>query len=78
MPNGVVALQADWTNGDPVISQKLESLGGKQVPVVAIFPAGRAQQPIVLSGFYTQGTLLQKLQDAYTQTHGTRDTDPEL
>ena len=62
--NGVVALQADWTNGDPEISQKLESLGGKQVPVVAIFPAGRAQQPIVLSGFYTQGTLLQKLQDA--------------
>jgi thiol:disulfide interchange protein len=61
---GVVALQADWTNGDPEISQKLESLGGKQVPVVAIFPAGRAQQPIVLSGFYTKGTLLEKLQDA--------------
>jgi thiol:disulfide interchange protein len=62
--NGVVALQADWTDGDPAISRKLESLGGKQVPVVAIFPAGRAQQPIVLSGFYTQATLLQKLQDA--------------
>jgi thiol:disulfide interchange protein DsbD len=62
--NGVVALQADWTNGDPEISQKLESLGGKQVPVVAIFPAGRAQQLIVLSGFYTKGTLLQKLQAA--------------
>ena len=65
--HGVVALQADWTNGDPEISRKLESLGGKQVPVVAIFPAGRARQPIVLSGFYTKGTLLQKLQDAYTQ-----------
>jgi len=62
--NGVVALQADWTNGDPVISRKLESLGSKQVPVVAIFPAGRAAQPIVLSGFYTKSLLLQKLQDA--------------
>jgi suppressor for copper-sensitivity B len=62
--NGVVALQADWTNGDPEISRKLESLGSKQVPVVAIFPAGRAKQPIVLAGFYTKGTLLEKLQDA--------------
>jgi thiol:disulfide interchange protein len=62
--NGVVALQADWTDGDPVISRRLESLGGKQVPVIAIFPAGRAQQPIVLSGFYTKAVLLEKLRDA--------------
>lgn len=62
--NGVVALQADWTDGDPEISRKLESLGSKQVPVVAIFPAGRAQQPIVLMGFYTRAVLLEKLQEA--------------
>lgn len=62
--NGVVTLQADWTDGDAEISRKLESLGSKQVPVVAIFPAGRAQEPIVLRGFYTKSTLLQKLQDA--------------
>lgn len=62
--NGVVALQADWTNGDPVISRRLESLGGKQVPVVAIFPAGRPHDPIVLSGFYTRATLLQKVAQA--------------
>lgn len=62
--NGVVALQADWTDGDPAISQKLESLGGKQVPVIAIYPAGRPDEPIVLSGFYTKSVLLQKLRDA--------------
>ncbi len=62
--NGVVTLQADWTDGDAEISRKLESLGSKQVPVVAIFPAGRAQQPIVLMGFYTKATLLEKLRDA--------------
>nr|HPM83558.1 thioredoxin family protein [Candidatus Anammoximicrobium sp.] len=62
--NGVVALQADWTKGDAEISRKLESLGSKQVPVVAIFPAGQAQQPIVLMGFYTKAVLLQKLQEA--------------
>ena len=62
--NGVIALQADWTKGDPEISQKLESLGSKQVPVLAVFPAGQADQPIVLAGFYTQATLLQKLRDA--------------
>jgi len=62
--NGVLTLQADWTKGDPEISRKLESLGNKQVPVVAIFPAGRADQPIVLAGFYTQATLLEKLRAA--------------
>lgn len=62
--NGVVALQADWTEGDPAISAKLESLGGKQVPVIAIYPAGRPHEPIVLSGFYTKSVLLEKLRDA--------------
>ncbi len=61
--NGVVTLQADWTDGDAEIGRKLESLGSKQVPVVAIFPAGGAQ-PIVLMGFYTKAALLEKVREA--------------
>jgi thiol:disulfide interchange protein len=62
--NGVVALLADWTKGDPEISKMLESLGSKQVPVLAIFPAGRPRDRIVLMGGYTKATLLDKLDEA--------------
>jgi thiol:disulfide interchange protein len=62
--NGVVALLADWTKGDPEISEMLESLGSKQVPVLAIFPAGRPEDRIVLMGGYTQATLLERLNEA--------------
>lgn len=62
--NGVVKLVADWTNGDPEISGILDALGSKQVPVIAIFPAGRPNEPIVLMGGYTKATLLEKLQEA--------------
>lgn len=62
--NGVVTLTADWTDRDPEMGKLLEALGSKQVPVVAIFPAGRPNQPLVLLGGYTQKTLLDKLREA--------------
>jgi thiol:disulfide interchange protein len=62
--NGVVTLIADWTDRDPEMGRLLEALGSKQVPVVAIFPAGKPNQPIVLLGGYTQQTLLAKLREA--------------
>jgi thiol:disulfide interchange protein len=62
--NKVVTLVADWTDGNPEISKMLEALGSKQVPVIAIFPAGRPNQPLVLRGFYTKKTLIDKLEEA--------------
>lgn len=63
--NGVVTLSADWTDRNPEIGKLLEALGSKQVPVIAIFPAGRPNQPIVLrAGDITQKNLLGKLQEA--------------
>ncbi len=63
--NGVVTLLADWTKGDPKISKTLEALAGsKQVPVLAIFPAGRPDDRIVLLGGYTKATVLEKLREA--------------
>jgi thiol:disulfide interchange protein len=63
--NGVVTLLADWTDGDPEISRMLETLAdSKQVPVLAIFPAGRPEDRIVLLGGYTKATVLQKLEQA--------------
>lgn len=66
--NGVVAMRADWTHASPEVTQLLGLLGSKQVPVIAIFPAGRANHPIVLRGTYTQQTLLDALENAVHST----------
>jgi suppressor for copper-sensitivity B len=62
--NGVVTLRADWTHASPEVTEMLELLGSKQVPVIAIFPAGSANRPIVFRGVYTQEMLLSALDEA--------------
>jgi thiol:disulfide interchange protein DsbD len=62
--NGVVTLQADWTRGAPEVTEMLEILGSKQVPVVAIFPAGDPNRPIVFRGWYTKQALLEAIEKA--------------
>ncbi len=42
----------------------LEALGGKQVPVLAIFPARDPNHPLVIGGGCTQQTLLDALEEA--------------
>ena len=60
----VVPLVADWTHRDPEVTEMLDLLGGKQVPVLAIFPADRPNQPVVLRGGYTSQMLLDALRQA--------------
>jgi suppressor for copper-sensitivity B len=62
--NGVVTLRADWTHASPEVTEMLELLGSKQVPVIAIFPAGSAHRPIILRGSYTHEMLLGALDKA--------------
>ena len=64
--NNVVTLKADWTDseGATEVTRMLEVLGSKQVPIVAIFPAGRPNEPIVFGGGYTQQMILDALQRA--------------
>jgi len=62
--NGVVALRADWTHASPEVTEMLEQLGSKQVPVIAIFPAEDPNHPIILRGGYTQEMLLNALEKA--------------
>ncbi len=62
--NRVVPLKADWTRYDPEVTAMLELLGAKQVPVLAIFPAGKPNQPVALVGGYTQQMVLDALKRA--------------
>jgi len=62
--NDVATLYADWTNDDPEVTEMLEALGSKQVPVLAIFSSGEPNRPIVIRGGYTQQSLLEALDQA--------------
>ena len=62
--DGIVTMQADWTDGSPEVTEMMEVLGSKQVPVVVIFPAGDPHHPIVFRGWVTQRNLLDAMQEA--------------
>jgi thiol:disulfide interchange protein len=62
---GVVALKADWTNEDPVISEFLFRNGLFAIPVNFVYPADPGRPPIMLpEGFLTQGNVLEGLEKA--------------
>lgn len=63
--NGIVMLQADMTRYPPEESELLERLaGGRMVPVLAIFPANRPNEPIVLRDTYTKALVHDSLRQA--------------
>jgi thiol:disulfide interchange protein len=62
--NDVVTLVADWSDGDEEIGQLLAALGSKQLPVLAIFPAGDAYRPRKLAGRYTRAELAREIEAA--------------
>ena len=62
--NEVVTLLADWTDRNEEIGELLGLLGSKQLPVVAIFPASRPNEPIVFRGWYSKEELVEKLKEA--------------
>lgn len=62
--NRVVTLKADWSHDQPEVTAMLDLLGARQVPTLAIFPAGRPSEPIVFRGWYNQKDLLEALAKA--------------
>ena len=61
---GVVTLQADFTRKSPEIASVLKELESAGVPVLAIYPAGSPDKPIVFKGPYTIGDVLAALEKA--------------
>lgn len=61
---GVVSMYADWTNYDEAVTKKLTELNSKSIPVLAIYPANRPNEPIILRDLVTQSTVLEALRSA--------------
>ncbi|HEV7278670.1 MAG TPA: thioredoxin family protein [Pirellulaceae bacterium] len=62
---GIVTLVADYTERPAEVDALLKQLTGSDViPVLAIFPAGNANEPIVLNNGYTTASLLADLDKA--------------
>lgn len=58
----VVPMKADWTNANPEITAALKSFGRVGVPFYVIYPAGDADNPVVLPELLTESILADALQ----------------
>jgi DsbC/DsbD-like thiol-disulfide interchange protein/cytochrome c biogenesis protein CcdA len=59
-------LRADWTRGDPDITELLKQFGRAAVPAYVIYPADRSRAPIVLPELLTIAIVVDALQQAET------------
>lgn len=60
----VVKMRADWTRQDPDITKLLSKFGRAGVPLYVIFPAGKADSPIVLPEVITVQLVVDELNKA--------------
>lgn len=56
-----VTLLADWTSGDKVITQALNSFGGKGVPYYVVIPGNSVDKPIILPTVFTEAAVVEVL-----------------
>lgn len=62
--NGIVPMVADLTEYPEEEENLLHQLGFETIPLLAIFPAARPNEPIVVPDVYTRETLFEKLEQA--------------
>ena len=55
---GIVPMLADWTNSNPEITKKLARFDRVGVPFYLFYPAGRADDPVILPELLTEQILL--------------------
>jgi suppressor for copper-sensitivity B len=59
-----VAIYADLTDHNPAINLKLRELESNAIPVLAIYPGGRPNEPIILRDLVTEQDVISALQQA--------------
>jgi thiol:disulfide interchange protein len=70
----VVTLRADWTHGDPWITEILKEHGRAGVPMYLFYPGGEAREPILLPELISSQTVLDALkQTGATTSNATAD-----
>ncbi len=62
--NGIAAVLADWTDNNETIKSKLAELNSRSIPLLAIYPAGKPEDVIVLRDAITESQLISALQEA--------------
>jgi thiol:disulfide interchange protein len=62
--HGIVPLLADWTDRGPAIKEKLRQLESASIPVLAIYPSGSPDEPIILRDIVTKGQVIRSLREA--------------
>ena len=62
--NKVVPLLADWTKPSDEIKRALESIHRNSIPQLVIYPAGKPNEPIVLSDLITKQQVLDAISEA--------------
>jgi suppressor for copper-sensitivity B len=62
--NGVVAVEADWTEPNVELEAKLAELQSQSIPILAIYPAGRPQDVIILRDLVTAQQVVEALEKA--------------
>ena len=61
----VVMLKADWTNGDPVITEILKQHGRVGVPMYLVYPGGsKDRKPVLLPELLTTQVIIDALNEA--------------
>lgn len=60
--NNVVAMKADWTSANADVEAELKRLGRKQIPVLAVYPAGRPNEVLVLDGLIWKSQVINTIQ----------------
>jgi thiol:disulfide interchange protein len=62
LKRNVVVLKADWTKGDPDITEILKKFGRAGVPMYLFYPGGTGEaQPVLLPELITSQTVLDAL-----------------
>jgi thiol:disulfide interchange protein len=59
-----VPMLADWTDRNAEIAGKLNELQSASIPVLAIYPGGDPNNPIILRDLVSQGQVLEALKEA--------------
>jgi len=62
--NQVAPLLADWTDKNETIKQKLAELNCNAIPVLAIYPAGKRGEVIILTDALLEGQVIDALEKA--------------